>query len=221
MLASASAPVLVAVGAIGGAAAAVGSYLWLAGRERATSEQREADMHALTSTLGPAALTRSAFTDDAVRDAADLAVGSAVTIVSSTAFTEGRLGDLDTTSTDLHMAVWDVAHSLADVDARMRDWHRAAAAISAHSREQDRTVADSVREQITRDADVLFARAADLAELAAQALALQSRLAGPGINDDLSAALRPVRHSPDSPNLERLAGTISAASDVLDAEGLN
>lgn len=221
MLAAASGPVALTVAAIGATGAAGGVFTWLDRRNTHTARILEQNQESLYGTLGSRYLTRSDFRDPELRRECDRAVASTATIVGSAAFGQGLLGDPDTVGHDVQTALWDLVHAFADLDERTGNYRQAESAIAAHCRSNDQQIAATVRSDLAADAAPLFAQAATLEELAGQARLLDARLAGPQIDEALALSLRPTRHRTEMAGIDRVASTLAAASEVLDADGLH
>lgn len=220
LMASAAAPTAFTVAAIGAAAAGGGVFAWLERRSSATTKSRQHQQQSLESTVGTPTLTRAELTEPGLRMGGDRAVRAAQIIAASTAFTHGTLGDPDAIGQDVQYALWDIVHALVDLDERSRDYRRAESSIADHQREQDIQIAGAVRGQLGDDAVPVFDQVTVLEDLADKALQLDARLAGPEIDQSLAHSLRPTRHGVDSSALDRVAASVAAAGDILDAEGL-
>lgn len=218
---SAAAPTAFTAAGIGAVGAAVAVFTWLDRRTRQSAADRDSAQAALEDTLGRPHLTRSDFTEPELRSHCDRAVASAAAIVGSAALAEGALGDPDIVGADLQEALWGIASDFSDLDERSRDFRRAEASIALHHREQDEEVADTVLAELAADADPLIDQVDDLAALAEQAAALDARLAGRQIDADLARSLNTARSSTDNIALDRVAGSLAAGNDVLDADGLH
>ena len=221
LLASAAAPTAFTAAGIGAVGAAAAVFTWLNHRWQKATGDRDRARAALTSTLGADHLTRSDFTEPELRSHCDRAVDSAAAIVRSAAFSQGTLGDPDVVGADLQEALWGIVNDLSDLDSRSHDFRRAEVAIALHHRAQDEDVADSVLTELAADVAPLIAQIHDLAALAAQAEALDARLAGQQIDADLAKSLNAPRPDVSNSALDRVAGSLAAGSDVLDADGLH
>lgn len=200
-------------------AIAAAEYLFKQRTDEHRSQQIRQE-EAWTATLGEPWYARADFADSELRALADRAVDAASTVTASDAFGQGLLGPVDPLASDLHIAVWDCLHTLADLDRRAASWRQARTQIEGHHRDDYLELAEKVREELIDDAGEATEAVEALEAIAEGTDNLDSRLAATEIDAALEGTLdgRPLPIS-DVPLL-RVAAQVESANDVIDANGI-